>query len=35
LAARGCFSYAKPNEKYRFEFTTSSKAVKDRLGVKE
>ena len=35
LAARGCFKYAKPNEKYRFEFTTSSKTVKGRLGVKE
>mgnify|MGYP001223770510 CR=1 FL=1 len=35
LAARGCFKYAKPDEKYRFEFTTSSKVVKDRLGVKE
>ena len=35
LAARGCFKYAKPNEKYRFEFTTSSKSVKNRLGVKE
>jgi thioredoxin reductase (NADPH) len=35
LAARGCFKYAKPNEKYRFEFTTSSKTVKDRLGIKE
>ena len=35
LAARGCFKYAKPDEKYRFEFTTSSKAVKERLGVKE
>ena len=35
LAARGCFKYAKPNEKYKFEFTTSSKTVKDRLGVKE
>jgi len=35
LAARGCFKYAKPNEKYRFEFTTSSKTVKSRLGVKE
>ena len=33
LAARGCFKYAKPDEKYRFEFTTSSKTVKDRLGV--
>ena len=35
LAARGCFKYAKPNEKYRFEFTTSSKTVKSRLGIKE
>jgi thioredoxin reductase (NADPH) len=35
LAARGCFKYAKPDEKYKFEFTTSSKAVKSRLGVKE
>jgi thioredoxin reductase (NADPH) len=35
LAARGCFKYAKPDEKYRFEFTTSSKAVKNRLGVKK
>ena len=35
LAARGCFKYSKPNEKYKLEFTTTSKAVKDRLGVKE
>ena len=35
LAARGCFKYAKPDEKYRFEFTTASKNVKDRLGIKE
>ena len=35
LAARGCFKYAKPDEKYRFEFTTSSKTIKERLGVKE
>jgi thioredoxin reductase (NADPH) len=35
LAARGCFKYAKPDEKYRFEFTTSSKIVKNRLGIKE
>ena len=34
LAARGCFKYARPNEKYRFEFTTSSNTIKDRLGVK-
>ena len=35
LAARGCFKYARPDEKYRFEFTTSSKTVKSRLGLKE
>ena len=35
LAARGCFKYARPNEKYRFEFTTTSKTVKDRIGAKE
>ena len=34
LAARGCFKYARPNEKYRFEFTTASSTIKDRLGVK-
>ena len=34
LAARACFKLARPNEKYRFEFTTSSKVIKDRLGVK-
>ena len=33
LAARACFKLARPNEKYRFEFTTSSKTIKDRLGV--
>jgi len=35
LAARACFKLARPDEKYRFEFTTSSKTIKDRLGVKE
>ena len=35
LAARACFKLARPNEKYRFEFTTSSKTIKGRLGVKE
>ena len=34
LAARACFKLARPDEKYRFEFTTSSKTLKDRLGVK-
>ena len=32
LAARACFKLARPNEKYRFEFTTSSKTLKYRLG---
>jgi len=35
LAARACFKLARPNEKYKFEFTTSSKAIKNRLGVKD
>ena len=35
LAARGCFKYAKPDEKLRFEFTTTSKSVKERLGIKK
>ena len=35
LAARACFKLARPDEKYRFEFTTSSKTIKSRLGVKE
>ena len=35
LAARACFKLARPYEKYRFEFTTSSKTIKNRLGVKE
>ena len=35
LAARGCFKYSRPNEKYKLEFTTTSKSVKERLGVKE
>ena len=34
LAARACFKLARPKEKYRFEFTTSSKTIKERLGVK-
>ena len=34
LAARACFKLARPNEKYRFEFTTSSKNIKNRLGIK-
>ena len=35
LAARGSFKYARPNEKLRFEFTTTSKAAQERLGVKK
>ncbi len=34
LASVECFKRARPNEKFRFEFTTSSKAIKDRLGKK-
>ena len=34
LAARACFKLAKPNEKYRFEFTTTSKSMHERLGLK-
>ena len=34
LAARACFKLARPNEKYRFEFTTTSKKLQERLGVK-
>tara|TARA_Y100000590_G_scaffold259866_1_gene291913 strand:- start:1781 stop:2797 length:1017 start_codon:yes stop_codon:yes gene_type:complete len=35
LAARGCFKYARPDEKLRFEFSTTSKSIHKRLGVKE
>ena len=34
LAARACFKLARPNEKYRFEFTTTSKNIQEKLGVK-
>ena len=34
LASVDCFKRARPNEKYRFEFTTSSKNIKERLGKK-
>ena len=34
LASVQCFKRARPNEKYRFEFTTSSKTIKERLGKK-
>ena len=35
LAARACFKLARPNEKYRFEFTTTSKSMQERIGVKK
>ena len=35
LAARACFKLARPNEKYKFEFTTTSKSMHERLGVKD
>ena len=35
LAARGCFKYARPDEKLRFEFSTTSKNVHSRLGIKK
>ncbi len=34
LASVECFKRARPNEKFRFEFTTSSKTIQDRLGKK-
>jgi thioredoxin reductase (NADPH) len=34
LASVECFKRARPNEKYRFEFTTSSKSIQGRLGKK-
>ncbi len=34
LASVECFKRARPNEKYRFEFTTSSKTIQSRLGKK-
>ena len=35
LAARACFKLARPNEKYRFEFTTTSSNLLRRLGKKD
>ena len=34
LASVECFKRARPNEKYKFEFTTSSKTIQGRLGKK-
>jgi thioredoxin reductase (NADPH) len=33
LASVECFKRARPNEKYRFEFTTASKDIHERLGL--
>ena len=35
VASVECFKRARPNEKYRFEFTTSSKEIQARLGIKK
>jgi len=35
LVARACFKIARPNETYRFEYTTTSKSMQERLGVKK
>ena len=34
LASVECFKRARPNEKYKFQFTTSSQEIQKRLGVK-
>ena len=34
LASVECFKRARPDEKYKFEFTTSSKSIQSRLGKK-
>jgi len=34
LASVECFKRARPNEKFRFQFTTSSQEIQERLGVK-
>ena len=33
LASVECFKRARPKEKYRLQFTTSSKEIQERLGV--
>jgi len=35
LAARACFKISRPKETYRFEYTTTSKSMQERLGVKK
>ena len=34
LAARQCFKYARPDEEYKFQFSTTSKKMHERLGIK-
>ena len=34
LASVECFKRARPNDKYRFEFTTATKTIQERLGKK-
>ncbi len=34
LASVECFKRARPNEKYKFQYTTSSKEIQERLGYK-
>ena len=35
LASVECFKRARPNEKFRFQFTTTSEEIKNRLGIKK
>ena len=35
LASVECFKRSRPNEKYKFQFTTSSKEIQERLGIKK
>jgi thioredoxin reductase (NADPH) len=35
LTSVECFKRARPNEKYKFEFTTASKSIHERLGLKK
>ena len=34
LASVECFKRARPNEKYRFQYTTTSKDIQNLLGIK-
>jgi thioredoxin reductase (NADPH) len=33
LMAHGCFHYARPDQKLRFEHTTSSSSIQAKLGI--